>query len=100
MTNPPFLENRFPAPSSVEVDINTLITVDILDAESYVDLSTIDAYVADSDVDGYRIAYRAGVGFVSPYDGPLSAITSTTVEGYHLFHRFFDRRLGFYPWDV
>lgn len=87
--NPPYLNNEFPAAGSVDQPVDTLISVDIVDAESFVDLSTLDAYVNGAD------AYRIGLGFVSPYDGPASAITPTIVDGYDAYNLILDRTTNF-----
>jgi len=87
----PELRNRFPASGASNVDIGTLISVDVIDEYSGIDLSTLDAYVSGAD------AYRVGLGFVSPYDGPLSSITPTTVDGYDGYHIVLDRTTVL-PW--
>jgi len=88
--NPPFYDNQSPQDGYSNVDKFTLVSIDVADAESYVDLSTLDAYVNGAD------AYRIGVGFVAPYDGYFSSITPTILDGYDGYTITFDRT-GYYP---
>jgi hypothetical protein len=67
--DPPFIENRSPSSGSVGIPVNTNISFYVVDAESGVNASSIDAYVNGAD------AYRVGIGFVFPYNGPNSSFT-------------------------
>jgi len=80
---PPFLRNRNPDSGETGVLQNVNIEFDLLD-DSAVHLSTVDAYV-----DGV-LAYEHGVGFLSGFDGPGSAVTTTVVDGYDGYHFVID----------
>ncbi len=87
----PFLRNRVPDTNSFGNEIDTTIAVDILDDGVGVNLSTIDAYV-----DGY-LAFTGGTTFIAPFNGPLSALTDTSVDGYDGYHLVLDSTADFAP---
>lgn len=97
--NPPFLEGYAPAPGSIGAASNTLVEVDLVDAESYVDILTIDAYVdaggGEAHVyDGYTDT------FFPPYNGPLSALTfipGGSIDGYDAYNLLLDRTTDYPP---
>lgn len=80
---PPFLRNDTPADGTTSIGPTQLISVDILDDDA-INLTTLDAYVNGS------LVYNGVTGFVSPYDGPQSAISATTVDGYPGYHLVLD----------
>jgi len=85
--NPPFLENQDPVPSSTGNAQDTLISFDIVDAESYVRTDTIDGYV-----NGF-LAFSGPSTFFAPYDGPSSSITflpGGSIEGYDAYRIVID----------
>jgi len=85
--NPPFLRNEFPAPGASRVSTSVLISVDVLDAETFVDLSTLRVWVDGAD------AYNGS--FVAPFNGPSSAITPTIVDGYDGYHIVVDKTVPY-----
>ena len=88
---PPFLRNRNPDADSVGNEDNTNISVDILyGGSATINLSTLDAYV-----DGV-VAYSGLTdSFQNNFDGPSSAITQTTVDGYDGYHLVLDSTVDF-----
>ena len=68
---PPYLDGYNPTPGQTEVELNTSIIVHIKDTETFVDISTLDAYVNGSD------AYRASLGgFQAPFSGSITGPTN------------------------
>jgi len=93
--NPPFLENIDPASASTSVDVDTNISFYVVDAESGVDPSSIDAYVDGAD------AYKGTVGFIAPYNGPSSSFTylpGGSADGYDAYAIVLDNT-GLLPTD-
>jgi hypothetical protein len=85
--NPPFIESKDPTSGATNVDADTLISFDVVDAESYIRISEMDAYINGSD------AYRSGIGFVSPFDGPSSSVTllpGGSIDGYDAYRVIVD----------
>lgn len=80
----PFLRNQSPIDNATGISGNTLISVDILDDISKVNISTLDAYV-----NGIQ-AFKGPNTFYPHYNGTQSAITPTTVDGYDGYHLVID----------
>ena len=73
----PYLANQSPASGTTENDDDLLISVDVLDYQSDIDLATLNVTVNTVP------AYTAGVGFVSPYDGASSSVVAI-MNGYRV----------------
>jgi len=85
----PFLRNQDPADDAAGVDPSALISFDILDDYSGVNVDTLDAYV-----DG-TLAFTGPGTFIAPFNGPSSSIVPTIVEGYQGYHVVLDRTVDF-----
>lgn len=83
----PWLENPRPATAA---ERDALVSVDILDDSSGVDLSSLDAYM-----NGVPI-FAGPSTFIPPFNGSSSAITPTIVDGYNGYHLVIDKD-GTYP---
>lgn len=79
--DPPYLENQDPAPDETGVSNTKLVELDILDAASGVDLTTVEITVGGS------VAYQGSTDtFYAPFNGASSAWTEITEGppyGYH-----------------
>jgi hypothetical protein len=84
---PPFLRNETPTGTAAELD--TLISVDVLDDYSGVDTSRLDAYIDGS------LVFSGPATFVAPYNGPSSSISPTIVDGYDGYSLVFDNTGSF-----
>ncbi len=80
---PPFLENVVPVDGSVNVDEFSSISFDLLD-DGYVNLNQVDAYVNSV------LVFSGPSTFIAPWNGPSSAVTQTTVDGYDGYHIVLD----------
>jgi len=85
----PWLQNPRPA---VPADRDAIASVDILDDYSGVLLSSLLVAVDAS------LAFVGPNTFVAPYNGALSAITPTVVDGYDGYHLVLDKTI-LYPSD-
>lgn len=91
--NPPFLEDKSPAPSTTGVSVDTLISVSVVDAESYVRTDRIDAYVEGN------LAFSGGVWpatgtFFAPYNGGSSdfnLLVGGSTDGYDAYQIIIDK---------
>jgi len=84
---PPWLKNQSPTGSGVAP--GSIISVDILDDYSGVDINSIDAYV-----NGIK-AFEGPNTFISPYDGTFSTITPTFIDGYDGYYLLLDNVSNF-----
>jgi len=87
----PLYANQSPAPGETGVDEETFVVIDVYDAGSGVDESTLDVFVGGDQ------AYDGSSGlFISPFDGPSSSVVSTAVDGYDGYRVTIDK-FGQYP---
>jgi hypothetical protein len=92
---PPILINKSPASGDTRVSRNILIQFDAYDTDDRVEF--IDAYINGSlvlEFDGITAS------FVSPYDGPSSAVTSTTIDSYDGYHVILDNTNEFSAYET
>ncbi|MCD6327376.1 PQQ-binding-like beta-propeller repeat protein [bacterium] len=76
---PPVFGDIFPAPSSVDVSTNTIISASITDADSGVDPNTVSIRVNHTDGNGYVYVLKEGVD--QNYNGGL-IIRADSANGY------------------
>jgi len=86
----PFLQNQSPADGTAGITTSTVISVDILD-DGTIDLSSVDAYV-----NGLKVFEGPGT-FISPFNGPQSAIVATFTDGYNGYNLKLDNAGGLDP---
>jgi len=84
-----FLDNQDPPHDSYGALPSTNISTDILGLYTGINLNTIDAYVNGA------LAFTGPSTFISPYNGPSSSITATTVDGYDGYNIVFDNTTDF-----
>ncbi len=75
----PVIKSSDPINGEINVDKNKLITINIYDDQSLIDLSTVIVRISVNG-SSYQDAYN--VGFVSPYDGGGSTFSSVGGDGY------------------
>ena len=72
----PLLRNTSPSDGEGGISLDSLISLDVVDAGVGVDRSTIAIYVNGSQV------FQGPSTFIAPYNGPQSSISATSTGGY------------------
>ena len=86
----PIFSNRNPVASDTNVDEDTLISLDIHDQGSGLDLDTLTA-----SIDGFLAYNGASDTFFYPFNGPGSSFASQSVDGYDGYRLIVDKVVSY-----